>query len=240
MTVTSRLTFIFKSKKINLDCFTKTAGIAELFPISRSFNHIPDWWRKVKPSYYVKESNTGENFESPTMKGCPGIVNLYKKGFVIPLWTDFDMYVEESDYRYLTPSNEFNIESHNEAQHGYALSQYHHIKIISPWLFKETKGIDFLFLPCTWSHLVDLPKINVLPGMTNFKHMPESHINCMIPKIKTYFRTSAGTPLVQLIPFTDRSIKLNIQIVTEQEWNKIKSAGHRSKFIFNNLSTFKK
>jgi len=235
-----QFSFFFKKKEVNVDCFTSMAGIAEVYPATKSFEYIPDWWKSLKPSNSVIHEGINRSYDAATMKGCSGITDLYKKGFVIPLWADFNMYIEEDCYQYLSPFKNFEIRSHSEEQHNYALSKYHHAKITSPWLFQESKGINFLFLPCTWSHITTLPGVTVLPGVVNFKHIPESNVNFLVPKVKNVLKALAGTPLVQVIPITEHNLKLNIQIVTEQEWAKISNKHYGSKFLFNSMSMTKR
>jgi hypothetical protein len=39
--------FIFKKKKLSLDCFISNNNIAELFPICHTIKKMPEWWRSI-------------------------------------------------------------------------------------------------------------------------------------------------------------------------------------------------
>ena len=39
--------FLFKKKKVVLNCYTYRPDVYSYFPIERSSKHIPEWWKKL-------------------------------------------------------------------------------------------------------------------------------------------------------------------------------------------------
>lgn len=224
------ISLFFKTKPLHVECFTKSHNISELYPIKRAFHYVPDWWKRLDKSHYQTHSITGKPYEFPTMKTCGGFVELYKNGLILPLWTDIDFFVNKENFSYHSPNHEFSIKTHNSVEHGNNFSDYHHAKILSPWLLRETTGVGFLWVPCTWSHLTAAPKVNVLPAAIDYKHQYTTHVNCFIDRTDGQFRLEAGMPLVQIVPMSDRPVKLSTHILDEVEWVKLASRMHFHKF----------
>ena len=77
-----------KKPKIHLDCFCTEETLFELFPLKYAKDVIPSWFKKIPSSKQIDETFPSLNFKT-SFKHCNGIIDLYKEGFVIPLWTDF-------------------------------------------------------------------------------------------------------------------------------------------------------
>ena len=69
--------FWFKKKKVVLECFTDNDIAFNYAKIERMDKFFPEWWKKTK-----KYSDKG----IPTIKGCVGFIDYYKKGITIPSW----------------------------------------------------------------------------------------------------------------------------------------------------------
>lgn len=225
--------FIFKRKEINVDCFVDSYRIAETYPVRRSFNYVPDWWRKLPQSFHISHELTKKPYERPTMKTCYGMTTLYRKGFIIPLWADIDLFFnrneEEAVYSYQSAA-ELNISQHDSLEYGRQFPNFHHMKLRSPWLFKETKGIEFIFAPCLWSHLAVAPEIRVMPGVLNFRDQHSTNVNWFVPHMNAHIRLEAGLPLAQIIPITDKKVKLSIHVLNRLEYDKLRTVMHVHKF----------
>lgn len=233
------ITFIFKKKPIHVECFNKSHNLAEVYPIKKAFHYVPDWWKKLDKSYFVNNIVTNEPFERSTLRNCAGFIQLYRNGLILPLWADVDIFVDADGYKYHSPNQEFKINDHDAREHNHALGNYHHLKIISPWLIRESTGIPFIWVPCTWSHLTEASNLRVLPATVDYKYQYTTNVNCFVPKYKGQFRIESGMPLVQMIPISDRPIKITTHVVDEVEWIKLASRMHFHKFT-NGFFTAKK
>ena len=90
--------FFFKRKKIVVDCFTDNYSINELFPIQTANNFYPDWWKNL-PKTYDAMNKWGLRVSQSTMKKCPAIIDLYKTGFIMPLWSDLQILSDDKNIK---------------------------------------------------------------------------------------------------------------------------------------------
>lgn len=221
------MTFFFKDKKIHIDAFISNPAVPKLFPVEKSNKFVPDWWKQIPSIVPAVGKNPEVPIQRPTIKKCPGFFNLYNLGFMIPLWSDIAIKTEESgkcSYDYSVSMRAPDIapgEFHSPMQLNYNFKDFIHFKFVSPWLFREKTGVKFLFSEPSWNMENHLNKLHVLPGIADFKTQNASNINVFLPKTDNYFVLEAGTPLVQLIPISEKSIELEIHEVGEEEYRRI-------------------
>lgn len=238
--------FWFKSSKIHVDCFTKNPTFAELNPIQKSHYFVPDWWKNLEGST-VRKNNHGTFISTPTMKTCPGFMDLYRVGLTIPMWSDFTMQINNGQYSYTSAlsDQEFGTDlavvSHPASQYGNNFKNKLNIKIKCPWMIKEKTGVKFLFTGSTWSVVENIPKIHILNGVLEFKYQSAVHIQSFFPVEKDAYiiNIPSGTPLVQLIPISDKQVVPHIHVISETELNKLKNAAAKHKFIGSYLDKVK-
>jgi hypothetical protein len=74
--------FIFKKKKIVLDCFTADPLVHKYYPVSKVSNFKPKWYTDIP--FECKSTDMGEDDPRilPTLRTCPGVVDLLNKGIV--------------------------------------------------------------------------------------------------------------------------------------------------------------
>lgn len=218
---------LFKRKKtIVVDCFTTLAPAYEYTPIVKAFKAVPEWWtnlEKLKDVSPIRNKN---------LKTCPGFINLYKRGYILEHWADSNFKIMKNNVAY-----EFTLgdapTSHERPQFKGGFENFHHIKLSSPWHFREKSRLSFMFMGCEWSN--ELP-IKVLPGILQFKTVSATNVNIMVPaKEKAWeFKLLMGTPLAHIIPLNDDiNVEFKNHLVSEVELEKIKAVssitfgGHR-------------
>ena len=198
-----------KSSTITLDCFTVLPELPDLFPIVHSKEFIPQWWKKLSTTVKYQGVDRG------TMKTCPGVVDYFKSGFIIPAWRDFAIEIN-SGIPSVFPDGSADI--HNPIQWDKGFEGYGHTKLVSPWRIKEKTGVNFLFTNTFWQkHLHHY----VIPnGIVNYKYQSTTNVNMLIPKnsYPNKFVINAGDPLVQCIPLSDKNIKIKMHVVTPEEY----------------------
>lgn len=200
-----------KKEKLHIDCFTNFGGITKLFPIESSSAFMPEWFKKLPTT---AQTDTGGNVG--TVKLCPGITDTLKAGIVIPVWCD--MFVDHANGVVKTEPEEM-ADGHPSWQWGnHSLFKgYHHLKISSPWRFREKTGAKFMMTNSFWND----PQTNyfVPNGILDFKYQTTTNINIWIPKNKFggsgKFLLEAGNPLVQIIPLEDKEIVIHMQEVSD-------------------------
>jgi len=211
---------IIKNKPIVVDCFTANPAIHEFFPIELATSFYPAWWKNLESSLKSK-SEYGIVLPAPTIKRCDGIIELYKKGFVIPLWSDLIIETTSAgEFRYQYSSLEnFPIVNHSRGGMGPAFDNFIHMKIQSPWIFEEKTGVQFLWQQPSWNLFEYLNDLHILPGVINYKDQGGTHINSLLSKKNNRLELSSSQPLVHITPISDRKIVVKNHLVGEVEWH---------------------
>jgi hypothetical protein len=217
---------IFSRKRtVVVDCFTSNTMAYHVSPIARAADHVPRWWRELKA--------TNPNQLSPVsnMKYCRGMVDQFKRGFVLPLWSDLHVDVAahgDPQFLYQFADRISEAEPHGAEQWGDFAdpNKIQHLKLISPWSIRCNKKVDFLAIEPTWNMFSSLPGVRVPPGVVNFFWQTTSNINLLLTKnpSPTLYRLPVGTPLLHYVPLTERVVQLKLHLVTDSELKKVKSA----------------
>lgn len=209
--------FLFKRSKIVVDCFTFNPIAYDLFPIQTAINFIPDWWKNAPKEYTVRDLHP-----TSTIKRCPGIVNQYKYGFIIPLWSDLAIATRgNDDWEIQFSDPRTSIESHNPQQWAsYAdPNKFFHAKLKSPWAIKTKQEVYWSYSKPLWNFAPD-DDLYISSGTLEFKNQNSSHINIFIPKARRDSRViSAGQPMIHAVPMSDKNIEIKTHLIDEQEYN---------------------
>ena len=202
--------FFHRTPEIHLDCFTSNNNTYLTTPIVKASKAFPDWWKKLKP-YTPTFYHTPENpyhlrkDEESTVRDCYSIIELYKKGAIIENWCDISFRMENRCYNYWHAANTEKPEEHARRQLGESFPNHHHIKLKSPWAFREKTGAKFLWLGAEWS--LDKLEIKVLPGVINFDTISQVNVNMMFPMRDGTFMIPIGNPLVHIVPLSEKNLR---------------------------------
>ena len=208
--------FFFKRPKINVDCFITDEHILKYSPIEKANKFIPKWWKKI-PSV----NNTADHSE-PTIKGCSGIIEQYKRGLIIPMWSDLSIIMTDQSYSWKFSDGISNAEVHSNGLDSFLNpKEYAHLKLISPWFLNTKEDIFWTCLDPFWNNTNKTNYITV-PGTVSYKYQHATHINLMMPVNNRHFNIEHGHPVYHLLPLTEKEIQIKHQLVTEKELNKYK------------------
>lgn len=214
--------FFFKPKTITVDAFTPYKDVFEKFKIDYAKNFYPSWWKNLGSSFIKEDSASKIKVDMFTIKKCVGFIDLYSKGFMIPLWTDVIFETTEGGvwrYHAKCENSEHLIHTHPAQQLGSEFSKTHfNLKFISPWMLKEKRGISFAFIEPTWNNFLLPYGIKTVPGVLNFKYQTATNINTLFPKKNQRIELDAGKPIAHIIPLTENKVKLKHHIVSFDEW----------------------
>ena len=169
------------------------------------------------------DKETGVEIDVPanTIKTCDGMVDLYKSGFIIQLWTDVITVTDEfGDWKY-TSKSEFKITGNNRRQFGENFDNYIHLKFVSPWIIREKTGVNFLLTSPVWNNANYWNYLHVLPGIVNFKTQSSSHVNMFVNKTNQTLHMEAGMPLVHVIPLSENKINIKCHLIDKDEEKKL-------------------
>jgi hypothetical protein len=232
--------FLFKKKKLILECFTRIPRIAEI-GIPRASAFIPEWWKAV-PKALNLPNPQGMVMPTHTMKTCAGFIDLYQQGNIQPLWSELIIEVNEKSYTWQFADN-FSppIIEHPKNQYAtehFNFNNWRHAKFESPWLVKCNKDVKFLGFEPSYNHLLNDYGLKMLPGVVDFKYQHGLNVNVFIPAIIRRIKLDYCYPMYQWICLdSDYDVEWKPIVVDEIEYRKVEySSNHRPYFI----GTFKK
>ena len=212
--------------------WTKERGLPEIEPIKPSQYYIPEWFQKT-PNWLEDQISKVDN---PTVKGCPGIADFFKMGFVIPLWCDLYIDVkEDGTWNWRTPHKRFYFESHEQWQFKDHLAEevQQNIKIVikayCPWFAKTPKDVSLLQLPMSYhfdqrfslmSGIIETDRHYYINQQLLIHNIGET----MIPR---------GTPLGMYVPIRREKYNLIVREETKEDRRNLDRAHYlvQSKFV---------
>lgn len=230
--------FKFKQKPIVLDAFTTSELAHDFHPITPAIKKLPDWYKKLPLG------GNDDRFP-PNMKGCPGFVNLYKQGFIIPFASDTFFHVENprnpdelaycrENFPHIDPprmafgSNACTVSPRNPdgretilmhtvpERMGWA-RDYENFKVCPPWSLRCKEYVKFLFLQPGFSNM-ESPEWFSPSGVIDYKYNWVVNVHFMINlKAANNVFFAAGSPMLHLIPLTERPVELKTHFVTPEE-----------------------
>lgn len=222
-----------KRRPIKVTAMTRRADLISYAPVAKSTEFIPKWWRNLPSSYTIDDLH-----DASTMRFCTGITDLYSKGLIIPLWSDFNIQIGHKGtawYKYQFADKISRAYPHDIEQRGSFAEEYEwqHLQFVSPWRFTCDGDVDFLMTTPIW-HLENPPPYTILPGVLNFKQVFESNINTIFERKEDtkLYSLKLRDPFCHLVPLTDRKIELTLKLISEEEFqNFSNSKGIPLKFI---------
>ena len=217
-------------KKIIVNAYTNRQEIFEYSKLKPSSEFVPSWWKDLpsKPELVNTPEYLGYKLN---MRGCPGFVDLYKLGYMLPLWSDLLVEVGakgDTSYRWQFSDQYSDATVHPDHQRNKFLpdTEYQHIKINAPWLLETKEDLNWAVVPPTWN--VDNPEnIIIPPGVLNFKYQRQINANLLIKRDKEskIIKIKFHQPLMQIIPLTEKPVEFRFHLISNEEWENRKNAG---------------
>ncbi|MEN9389820.1 MAG: hypothetical protein RLY61_904 [Candidatus Parcubacteria bacterium] len=220
--------FLFKKKKVVLDCFTYRSDVYSYFPIQKASSAMPNWWKKMPATFCPDPTGLAE---FPTMRSCSGFLSYYNNAISLPLWTDTKIRTSVKDdiMHWHFSDGVTQATPHDLRQKGEYLTDpmapYTHLKIVSPWIFHCKEDIQFVYSGNTWA-LNNPEQIIIPPGVVNYKYQSVSSINMFIRMNGTQIASiDAGTSLVHIFPMTEREVEIKTHIIEEKDFRNMENLG---------------
>lgn len=240
------MNLLFPKKKLVIKAYTYNSCAYTNFSVARAHSFYPEWWKKLAPTY--KEQQDALSLEWSTMKRCTGVIDNYKHGIIVPMWSDVKLRVMEdgSWVGKMADTTSRPMESHPtwqwQQQDNPEFNHLVHIKFVSPWVFEDVNktGVEFIMSGCYWNHLSLLDYLHICPGVINFKFQHGVHINAFLSKTPREFLIPANTPMIHLIPITQRPLELQVELVDFSKWAQINDRFSAPSVFNNKYQTFKK
>lgn len=201
-----------KQTPVVFHCYTTSVEAMTYAPIQRSSKFIPAWWQELAKT---------KNLFDTTMAHCAGFKYLYEKSFTLPLWTEFDVVLDQASSSSQVGDMKTRVDLHLAAQRGSFAPEDKNLqlKLVSPWLICCDEEIYCSWVPATWNNN-DMYNIQVLPAIIEFKYQNQTNVNILIKKEveQKYYRINVNQPLVHIVPMTERKFKVVLHLVSEEEY----------------------
>lgn len=199
-----------------IEFYSSIPGVVDMYPIKKASESLPQWATAARNEYISKHDKL--NGRMNHIYQCPGIFDLMKCGFIIPMWHDVIIKTNGLDeFSYTVPSSDLpelkNDTSLIEPQSNgignilpikpWSINTL--IKINTPWNIVAPKNIKFIILPIAYPDSFEFESsIGILdPGISN-----EVNIQMYYNVQKGEYLLKAGTPLAQIVPISEQNYDL--------------------------------
>lgn len=219
----------WKKKKSKVRFVNLLPGVEVSHPVIKSQDFAFDWFKKSALEYKetVSRSQPDEYLFGGTMR-CPGISQLFKKGFIITAPIDFVIETNENDRRrfdWTCPIDvrqyglpDVYVGSHSADQLAKFLPFRKDtleclVKIQTGWRISSSEDIVFLQMP------IPYPDHNIFTaahGIIDCNTQIEINVQLYWHKTNDKILIKAGTPLCQLIPINRN---LDVDLIVESANN---------------------
>jgi hypothetical protein len=223
---------MFFNKDIDLHFYTNLDYVHKFAPVKTGNDTKPTWFNRIRPRKVLDFTAMSKK----TLKSCPGIQEYHKRAIQIPLWSDLALEIgpKGSDvYKWTYSDCTSGIRVHPpEIINNYRSAEdFQHLLFQVPWAGISTESIDFLVCQPLW-HSFNFPTISITQGILNFKDQRTCNAQAFITRTnKTQsILIPHGTPLLELLPLTEKRVKVHNHFVDDLEFQKIMSINPYTKF----------
>ena len=203
----------FKKDNPKVTFFTEVEGLIESSPIVPLRNHMPEWFKSLKPDLDVVSS---------TVKRCPSFIDFFKKGYVVNMWCDLYLNIKKTTkgnvkFEWRTPDEQFEFHTHPNNQFIDHIPKHIRektlfvLKPVCPWNVKTEKGYSLYQFPMYYSYN---PIFEVLPGIVNSDIYYSINQQMCITQEGEYI-IEKGTPLAAYIPFKREKFELEMKMIDD-------------------------
>ena len=218
-----------KDNEIVFWCLLK--GLPDIVPIRESKHFIPEWFKKA-PAF---PAGSNELLDLPTVKRCPGFIDFFKMGYVLPAWCDFHLELGENGCRVKTPQDAFPANFHSPSQFIDHLPEHakKNVKLVfkpdCPWNVKTPKGVKMLQLPMSYHFN---PDFYVLTGIIDTYIEHQLNPQWIFNKAGEFF-IKRGTPLAMYIPIRTEEFDVVIREETQEDVDALEKQVYAINSVFN-------
>ncbi len=228
----------FGGSKMKIEFYSTIDGVIDAFPVQHAKDCLPSWIGLAKQEYLT-------NKQIPNVYKCPGIVDILTTGFIIKAWHDIDVQVQNEHLIGYAPSADLEdmlgcppvqVQGGHEIAKHMPKRPWSHgdiLKINTPWHIIAPKGVKLLMLPISYT---DQFAFESTTGILDPSISNEINIQGYINQLGVI---KAGTPLVQIIPMTEKKYNLIVRSMDEHDkaWVKKKKYLNAFSFLFNRKKT---
>ena len=221
-------TFWKQKEKPEIRWWSVIDGVEKVTPVLPAKEFIPDWWKRVQ-----RKINSLD--DKGTVRNCPSFPEYINQGFVVPLWCDLYLEIEqEGTWKWRTPDKNFSFSTHSNTQFRDWLPQHMQdntsmvVKPSCPWRVKTPPGWSVWQLPMYYHYN---PMFETLPGIIWSDIHHEINQQMLFKRYGEFF-IPRGTPLAMYVPFERNKYTYDISgpNSTNAAWSNESFLHVRSKF----------
>ena len=223
--------FFFKKKPLIFTSIISEEdnAILEYAPIIPAQKLIPDWWKNVPPGVFdwdiMKSSNT--------VKSCTGIINTIRSGLILPLWCDAAIKTDGSGWQFQYSDKRSVASPHPNSQAPGLYNDYFIIKLDSPWIIKCSEDNIKLHYSQPFYHFTSPTPYLIPPGIVSpSRKVYSTNIFMFVKKTESKLILEFNTPLIQILPLSDRKIQYKTEMVSLMEFERHSNIGSYTSVFF--------
>lgn len=232
-----------KNKPIVLTAYTDNRLLAEMLAPKPAKAKLPKYYKTMPHS--VRVGSNGCPVENSleyqsTIRRCYGIHNFNTAGFLIPLWADYSIVTFNGNLSCAGAKGYAgSSDVHGNEQSPGVLDEFNALKLASPWVFRCSEEIQFLSVPNFYDSTEYADKFVIPPAVDDYSHQTSTNFfllfNKNLPNQEIVLK--CGTPLVKIVPLTERPVELKVELVEDVNRYRINPTHH---IFSSSLSKLKK
>jgi len=208
----------FRKPKPYIEFWSTEKGIDDIMPPIPALQCLPEWFKSMPTTIKDDSVNFGVGSGSiETAKQCPAFVEMFKTAYVMRLWTDIRITINEDTSYYVESADKrFEFTNHGHRQFTEFMpddKKYSMIlKAVSPWRVRTPKGYSVMQLPMLYHY------DSRFESLSGAFHSDIHHDNSQQLGFFGYgtFEIERGTPLSMLVPFKREKIKHRVLPFTDK------------------------
>jgi hypothetical protein len=208
--------FFIKRKELVVDAFC-SENFSHAYneaPIEYAYKFYPKWWKDLE---YTK-FNFDKMAREATMKTCTGLIDHYKNGLIIPLWSDLAIkIIENGEYHYKFSDKLSKVSHHISNQRVNFYMNYINLKVESPWKLRTKENINFVAIDPFWNN-DNIKDIVFTPGTLNFNDQHSTHMQLLFEQTNQNIMIPFKQPMMHLIPMSEKKIVLKKHLISDKEY----------------------
>ena len=176
-------------------------------------NFIPSWWLNIPSSGH-------------TIKKCPSFPDFFSQGFIMPMWMDSTLTLNEEDKTWTANSSvdlptweaHYNDQFLDFTKQSFIGKEGKFVfKALSPWRIITPPGYSVMQLPLFYHFNGDY---SILPGIIDTDILHEANQQIVFHSDKKEIKIKRGDPFALYIPFKRTKYNLNVRKQNKKDKDK--------------------
>ena len=202
---------------------------------------IPDWWRQMPKT--IRLDGDGIKPESPTVKACIPFLDTLRTGYVIPMWADLAIGLNNENGEALLQwrnqpwpiADERHWGGFVNKENGVGLPGTEGVPnpnafiLSNPWQIKTPEGYSCLFTPVLNANL----PLQFSSGIVNTDTYHNTINFPFFIKDRYVGVLKRGTPLIQIIPFKPDEWEHEVRAMTDEDTMDLNRSRGNISTVFN-------